>query len=693
MKRTIPISVGTIITIGVLSSNLYAKEKLNLDKVTVTANKIEENLQDVPQSISIIDETLIEEKGITDIKGIIKEIPNMTDIPDHGIMVNFRGLNSSMFTNNNPVVIYIDGVPTTERMAYDISLANVEKVEVLRGPQGTLYGKDAIGAVINILTKDPTNEHQGSFAIEAGKDNHLLNTFNINGPIDHDKWFYGFNMQLKNEDGWITNELKDDHKANRYMDKKYSGYILYKPTDQLRAKWMASSYNTKKRWGKNHTLSGTSDLNEFKRSNAENVSFEVPTFEHIKTHSQSLSINYNFEPMQLDWITTYKKLDLDSDFDMDFGNGLTFNGLKQFNYTDSKTWTQEIRLSNSSENLKWVTGVYWDDENREQGPYGVQSPMSGGIEQNAVSESDSNTQAIFGQAIIPLGNDFELTLGGRYQKITKDIDLDMYMLPLGTTGSPSFTLKDKQSWNTFIPKAALAYKINENLTSFLSVSKGYMPGGYNYFASSGTTSDNSFDPQKSINYELGLKGLIGDISFTASVFRMDIKDIHVFKIDSGMYLTDNAQKAHSEGLEFDFTYFPNDEWEISGAVGLIRAKYDDYDAGTTKYDGEKIENTPSHTANLSVAYNNPQGYYGRLNIKNAGSTSFSNAGNNKFESQSGHTSADIRIGYRFSDFDLYAYMNNITDEEYITSYKNNGMYGVATFNDPRTFGLGLRYKF
>jgi outer membrane receptor protein involved in Fe transport len=94
-------------------------------------------------------------------------------LPDHGNSMNFRGLNTSMFTSNNPVVIYIDGVPYSDRYGFDASLANVKRIEVLRGPQGTLYGKDAIGGVINIVTKDPGNEFQGKVGAEYGSFNYF----------------------------------------------------------------------------------------------------------------------------------------------------------------------------------------------------------------------------------------------------------------------------------------------------------------------------------------------------------------------------------------------------------------------------------------------------------------------------------------------------------------------------------------
>jgi len=701
--KTISIFKSSIISL-VVSVNLYANDTTTnkkLDEVTVTANKIEENLQYVPQSISVIDGEILQEKGITDIMGIVKEIPNMSDIPDHGTMINFRGLNSSMFTNNNPVVIYIDGVPTSDRMGYDVSLSNVERVEVLRGPQGTLYGKDAIGAVINIITKEPTNTLSGNLGFEYSSNNTMLGTFNINGPIIEDKLYFGLNGKSKNSDGWVTNSLKNDDKANNSTDNKYSGYLLFKPSDNLSAKLTLSKYDVKKDWGANHTLPGASLINEFNRKGAEVSSFDVDAFENTKVDSQSLNINYDLNGLNFSSVTTHKKLDLDSDFDSDYGNNPMFAGLKQFNYTENEEWTQELRLSSFENEIKWVTGLYFDKGDRSQGPYGMEYPMYdpitfaflGNYSSDAYSKSKSTTQALFGQAIIPITQKIDLTLGGRYQRIKKDIDLKMYNNLIGANQMLMQSLNGKKNWSAFLPKVAFSYKMNDTLTSFASVSKGYMPGGFNYFSMTGNQDENSFKPQTSVNYEVGVKTVFDDLVLNASIFRMDIKDIHIYKQENGMFLTDNADKAHSYGLEVDFNYFPTDEIEISGAVGLIKAKYDDYNAGSKKYDGEKIENTPSYTANLGIAYYHPTGYYGRLDTKAIGPNSFFNSGFQKFESQGSSFFADVKVGYKYKDFDIYSFVTNLTNEEYMTSYKNNGMVGIATFNDPRAFGLGLKYSF
>ena len=348
---------------GVLSllvcTLLYgADSDVQLEEVTVTANKMEENIYDVPQSITVIDELTLEERGVKTISDVILLVPNMSASTMDGTYINFRGLNSSTFTNNNPVVIYIDGIAQSDRFGFDASMANVERIEVLRGPQGTLYGKDAIGAVINIVTKAPSNEWHGSIGAEYGSQEHIFNTLNLSGPLIDNTLFWGINAQLTQDDGWINNvhNGSEDDSVNAERDRKISTYFLYKPNDKLSVRLTLSKDYFKKNW-----FDGEASLDPVntKRDDAKYVDFDVPTSTKIESLAQSLSFNYQFEGMLFDSITTHKQLESLSHIDQDFGNDPAYDGLVMFGNTTSKSWTQEFRLSGKSEGgIKWIGGVY-----------------------------------------------------------------------------------------------------------------------------------------------------------------------------------------------------------------------------------------------------------------------------------------------------------------------------------------------
>lgn len=675
----------------------------HLDNITVTANKMEENVNEVPQAITVVDAYELEEKGIKNVPDLIKEIPNMSSGNNGGYTVNFRGLNTSIFTNNNPVVIYIDGVPTSSRYGYDASLANVERVEVLRGPQGTLYGKDAIGAIINIVTKEPDNEWHGQVGVEAGTQNSLFGTFNTSGALIKDTLYMGINGQGSRDDGWIENTYPGMEKnANRENDSKLGAYLLYKPTERLKAKLNVAHEEGHKYWWDGYSLAGSVDIDDFNRDDAEKVSYDVEQLEKTTLDSQSLNIGYEFDTVAFESTTTHKTFVLDGDYDSDFGDNPAYAGLKQLNGQDTTTWTQELRFSSqNTTGLRWVGGFYFDTETREQKPYGQQFPsydpntlaFLGNYELNAESTTDSATQAAFGQLMIPFSEKWDLTLGARAQRIEKEIDLDMYYLPVGASGAPMYQLSDKKSWDSLLPKAALSYQFDPAWTVYTSYAKGYMPGGYNYFATQGSSDDNSFEPQTSDDYEIGVKGSYQSWTLSANLFYMDIRDIHVYKSSGTLYLTENAKRAHSQGAELELSWFATDDLYLGAAVGIADAKYDDYDNGTTTFDGQNIENTPSHTVRFSLAYEPELAWYGRLDVENKGDIYYYNDAKQEMQKSSGYTVADLKAGYRLKDWNLYGYIKNLTDEAYLQSFMSSSSLSVATFGSPRTFGLGARYAF
>ncbi|WP_418187114.1 TonB-dependent receptor [Aliarcobacter lanthieri] len=688
-----------LVLLLITSSILFSHETTKLDEITVSANKMEENIKDVSQSISVITEEDIEQKGIKTIQDVIKEIPNMSGQRDlNGGMSSFRGLNASMFTNNNPVVIYVDGVPYYDRYDYDPSLANVEQIEVLRGPQGTLYGKDAIGAVINIVTKTPENKWRGTIGTEYGNDNTFDTKVNASGAIIDNKLFAGINNTYYHTDGWIENHYPAmDKHANKENNRKTSGFLLWKPTDNLSTKLTISNNYDKKYFFDGMATDGTIAINDLSRYKGENVSFDVPTYESTKINSQVLNLSYELDKVKFESTTTHKKTNFNGEYDADYTSGNLGDGLSQWNYTDINNWTQEFKLSSKNQDIKWVTGLYFDKEDREQSPYGMKQLYYGGVYYaNADSRTDSKTYAIFGQTMIPLGESFELTLGGRYQKIKKDMNADVENTLTGTGSndfSTIFKYNDEKTWNTFLPKIALSYKINDNLTTYVSISKGYMPGGFNYFPSNNLSKDNTFKAQKSTNYEVGSKYIGETFALNASIFRMDIKDIHIYKTIGANYITDNADKAHTQGIELDGTYFLTDNLSFSGSIGLIQAKYDDYDNGTRKYDGEKIENTPRYTASLGISYLSDSGIYGRVDFNARGKTNYFDGANERMVIADGAIISNAKIGYKLKDWDIYSYINNITDEDYVTFYQSNQVLAMAGFNEPRKFGIGAIYKF
>lgn len=436
------------------------------------------------------------------------------------------------------------------------------------------------------------------------------------------------------------------------------------------------------------------------------MNYDVKQYENSDTHSQSLDLAYDFEAFKLESITTHQTFTINSVYDADFGNRPLYAGLKQLNDQEHETWTQELRASSrNQEGFRWMGGLYFEKDEQTQDPFGFQFPsfdmtdpnnpvFIGNYEFDAKSTTESTTQAAFGQIIVPLFTQLELTLGARLQRIEKTIDLDTFYLPVGRPkNSPFYELNTRKEWDSFLPKVALAYQINSNWNSYLSYAKGYMPGGFNSTAQAGDDQDNTFDPQISDSYELGVKTEFERLRFAANVFYMNIQDTHVFKTQGNLFLTDNAERSHSYGTEFEVSYLVTDDFELSGSAGFLEAKYDDYDTGSYQLDGKHMANAPTHTIRLSAAYSPPEKFYTRLDVYNQGDIYYLDSVQQDMVKEGPHTLTDVKLGYRLKDWDFYGYVKNLTDEKYIDSFSSDSMLSLASFGQPRRFGAGVRYSF
>lgn len=701
-RKTAIAAACAVLTTPVLAQEATPGPTVVLDAVSVTANKMEENPKDVPQSLTVISGAELQDRGVRNIPDLVREIPNLTSSFVYSNEINFRGLNSSTFTNTNPVALYVDGVPQSNRYAYDALLENVERVEVLRGPQGSLYGKDSIGGVINIITKTPTNAWSGHMGTEVANQGGKEVTGSVNGPLIEDKLYLSLSGKWREQNGWITNinpSMNSD--ADRRKENRFNIGLLYKFSEDTQVRLSASRDLERNYWINGGLVAFGKDYASYGRDDARNANFDQETLTETLTNAQSLSVRHKFADVTLDAIFTNKSVKIDGDYDLDWDSGALYAGLSQFQHSKIDTRTQEIRLSGGEAGAtRWVGGLYFEQDKYSNTRYGMQYPgaVMGhpfgtglNIDMDAPSTTKSSTQALFGQVMIPLNQRLELTLGGRYQRIQKDFDGNFYMQPVGMSGfPPAYSLNASHSWTAFLPKAALSFKLTPQWTSYVSVARGYLPGGYNYWPSSAVEADNRFDPQTSTNYEIGVRSDFGRLYLSAALFYMDIQDIHVYSFNAGtgMITTSNGGKATSKGAELEASYLVTDSWEISGAVGLVNATYDEYT--NPAVNGNKIERTPSFTGRVGLQYTADNGVYGRVDVRGQGKRYFNPENTLKDDA---FVTVDLKTGYRTGSWDAYAYVRNLTDTESLAMVSTMSNGSLVTFGEGRRFGAGVRRTF
>ncbi|MSN96811.1 TonB-dependent receptor plug domain-containing protein [Campylobacter sp. FMV-PI01] len=461
----------------------------------------------------------------------------------------FREINSSTFTNSNPITFYINGIPQTNTYGYEAQFENVERIEVLRGPGGALYGKDSIGGVINIITKKPSNEWGGSIGAEYAEDNTIMTNLNLGGSIVDDILFLNLGGYFNKTDGWMTNTYNGSD-VNDEKIYRFNTTLTYRPIDRL--KLNLSLMVDRDKTG---AYMPFGKVKELSRDKVKNSGFDVDTFYETDSITAGLNLEYDFNSVKFSSTTTYKEIDNIRRYDIDGTYGNKQDGFKIFQDAELDTFSQELKLSSlNSDKFRWVAGLYYEKEDTTHIRAGRQMAINQkNIESDTPMKSTANTYAIFGQGSYDILDNLTLTLGGRYQRIEKNINLKSYKYPIGMhLAQPSYTLNADTSWNKFLPKIALNYKINDSFNIYAGYSRGYLPGGFNRLTPTGDIDNNKFNSQISDNYEIGFRGFFLDdrLMFGANLFYMDIDDMHLFEIvgsgTSRIHRVSNGGKAKSQ---------------------------------------------------------------------------------------------------------------------------------------------------
>ena len=343
----------------ILLSSIYADEIKKLNDVIITAQKVEQNLKDVSASITVFDEFEIEDRNIEKVSDFTQYIPNFLSFQTAGLngILNpsLRGISATAQSSMIAVPIIIDGVPLTASMGYDMSLLNIKSIEVLRGPQGTLYGAGAEAGAINIVTKKPTNEIEGKIALQFGSDNKKEFLLSTSGPIIKDKFYIAIAGKYYEKEGFIKNlttgKIMND-KENKYGRLNFR----YTPNDNLDISLIST---------KSKRDDGSNNLNLLKQKREVTSNLEGFNDADILTHA--LKFEYIWDDYTFESITSKR------DYDMIFQNDFDFSSASKFHQTKSnytKTLTQEFRLSKKSDNFTWLLGLYADDT--ESGFHAIQ---------------------------------------------------------------------------------------------------------------------------------------------------------------------------------------------------------------------------------------------------------------------------------------------------------------------------------
>lgn len=737
------ISAASLFAVGALltSSPLQAQgeEELVLEEVTVTARKRAENLQDVGLSVSALGKADLAVRYDVDLQTLQNASPNLVidDIqqgPGSPAAISIRGIGTTDVEKNfDPTVgVVLDGVFIGVNSGMMLKAIDLESVEVLRGPQGTLFGRNSIGGVINIIRGKPDFEgFSGTAVVGVGNYGHTQADAFINITAS-EKLAFRLGGAIRKNDGWFYNRtLNRDVGEMDYTI--ISPSVTWRPTDDIEiyyrydqtsqdqdANTLLNVAQPSQVWcfyynqcAQSLTVPQSGDRYTVLQNDDPPYQTYFDTKTHIVNATWSINDNYSMVYVFGDFST---EEEVYQDWDA--------TALTLYHTDRPATWDQtshELRLNYAGDRLTYTLGLYlWDSDYHidllsyigfVDFLYGL--PPGTVLEVSQSVSQTTESSAIFLEGDYELTDNWTLTLGGRYTKDKKSSAVVDPLTPeLEERGGPDNPFR--ASWNEFTPKLGLRYRLSSELMFYGLYSKGFRAGGFNGRPGGGQylAAAIPYDPETVDNYELGMKSewLNGRLRLNASVFHMDYKDkqeeqsVFTGEGTGQQTLVVNAAQATIRGLEVDFNWLLSEVFSINGNLGLLDAKYDELVDPPTETDlsNLKLRRAPDVTATLVPT----------LTFDVAGGVLTARAAwhyvddveltflNSPQAHVPSHSTIDASLVFDIRQFSISLWGLNLGDDDSWSQGYDvgaavgfDGLWTYTAVRPPRTYGVNVSYRF
>ncbi|MEM0954915.1 MAG: TonB-dependent receptor [Pseudomonadota bacterium] len=610
----------------------FAQEGGQLEEIVVTARKQVESGQDVPVAISAFSGQTIDNLIMRDIRQLEGFIPNVVidtvSVAPGGASLYFRGVGTQEVERSfDPAVgVVVDGVPLSFVNGSLINTFDFGTLEVLRGPQGNLFGRNTTGGVINIQRTRPTGELGVKYEATVGNEDRLDAKAVVNFPIVEGKLAGKIGAFTQQDGGLQENVFRGGDRVGDRDDTEFTGTLLWTPTDNFEALYTYVNFednadgvillNRASPTELSCILSFCDNgvVDETTQDFDEGFEFE------LETHT--LQLDYEVEYGTFTSIIGYRETDESVPTDFDAAPVPIFHTLRD--QTSDQT-SFELRFASDSglsETFDFVAGVYYLEDNYELTQFtailevlGPAPDGSGAVFQNPTYEQDRTAWAIFGETHINIAEDWTLTLGGRYTEEEKEFGA-FNQLAFGVPEGfmPIGSANADETWDEFTGKVGLDYRLNDDVMFYASFSQGFRSGGFN---GRNFTPDSigPFDPEFVDQYELGMKGDFLDrtLRWNANVFYTDYDDKQEEVIIPDGFggtftVVRNAATVVIQGFESEFTWVASDSLLFTANVGYLDAEYDDYvadlsgDGIATDNSDLELRRIPEFTAGLTGTY-------------------------------------------------------------------------------------------
>lgn len=646
----------------IYSAMAYAEDDLVLDTVIVTSQKTEEKAQDVPISMSVFGEVDLDDRLIDDVSEISRFTPGLHTVnagSSAKSAASMRGFTSD-YTSDASVGLYIDGVPVVDMGSFDETVLDVERIEVLRGPQGTLYGKNTEVGVVNVITKKPDNNLRGMVRVRAGEDDKKEVSFVTSGPIVKDKFFISVSGKHYEKDGFIENVNTGDTVNDR--ESAYGKlYLRWTPTRKLESSLILTriKYNNggpNVDYAKDKGYEVSNDLENSLEPEITAAAFKL-----------SYELNDNVTLSSLTTSRYYKEKGL-LDFDFTDNDMMRFHQKADRKY---KTVSQEFKTNLKFNEFDLVSGLYLEKKDFDTD---IEKDLYSTTRYTKDSQ-DYKSIGVFSHLTYNVTKKFSVIGGLRYDKDERESKNIL-------TGDTA-----ENDWSEISPKFALRYKPSEKFTTYATVAKGYRAGGFNTSAGVPPT----YDQETLYSYEIGLKGTAFQdrVIYDAAVYYMDISDMQVsIYPDPTKGYKANAAEATSKGIETSATVRVTKNLKIFGGLSYNETTFDKYKDSLGDYNGNDTPRSPDYNFSTGFVYRTDKGYYASFDVTGNGTTYLDRE--NKYKKDP-YQLLNGKVGYETEYFDIYAYGKNILDKEYDADGEFMGFY--TTYSDPRELGIEIAYRF
>ena len=620
------------------------------------------------------------------------------------------------------VATYIDDRYVARPFAAMFDMQDVERVEVLKGPQSVLYGRNAAGGAIRAITKDPRD---ASVEIVGKVGDYSARRLGViaGGPFA-DEWRGQISAAVEQRDGFATNLIPSGRATADDLDRAaVRGKLLWDVTETVHAKLGVSWWNYTDWTGRDLTAAGIPEANRGVALYGGITSRERDKFATAMTGDNDLreaaaDLRFDMQLGDLDFasVTTYTDSTFEQTFDVD-ASSIALLDLEATEPSD--TWTQDFQLlSSASARLPWLAGAQLyrqDASNLYVFKHPVSAPPAyppGTDISNGLQHVLTESYALFGQVAYPFRDRWTATVGGRWSSEDKSATLEP--APDAVTNVPT-PFADARSWDEFTPRVALEYRRDFGL-AYLSYTRGFKTGGYNYPASANPV----LNPETLDSYELGIKAsFVGDrLRLRSALFDYDFKDLQVSRGGAGAFITtENAASATVRGLETDVDAALTARLSLTAGVAFIDSEYTAYVAGvlvplTTPpfgsaplaggldVRGRSLLRSPDEAAYLGVRYELPLASGGRVPInvdysyKGDYYFDFSPVAETEWLKQDAYAVLNARVAYSSADggFELGLWCRNLTDSIYYEDAVIQTASSRVSYADPRTWGIDFKLR-